>query len=101
MKLTNSTPNVQRPTLNAQRSVEVRIEELVLDGFASGDRYVIGDAVERELTRLLGERGVPISLRVESATDEITGATFNVNHNSKLSAIGQQIGQAVYQGFGK
>ncbi len=113
MKMTDSISNAQRPTLNPvkgrgpngalrpQPSVELRIEELVLHGFAPGDRYVIGDTVERELTRLLGEQGVPISLRSESATDEIRGATFNAARNAKAPAIGQQIAHAVYGGFGK
>ena len=85
--------------LRPQPSVELHIEELVLHGFAPGDRYAIGDAVERELARLLGEQGVPISLRSENATDEIRGATFNAAHNAKPPAIGRQIAQAVYQGF--
>ena len=93
--------NSQLSTLNSQLSVELHIEELVLNAFTPGDRYVIGDAVERELARLLGEQGVPISLRSESATDEITAATFNAAHNAKPAAIGRQIAQAVFQGFGK
>jgi hypothetical protein len=44
------------------RSIELHIEELVLRGFAPGDRYWIGEAVEQELTRLLADRGVPESL---------------------------------------
>jgi hypothetical protein len=82
-------------------SIELHIEELVLHGFAPGDRCAIGDAVERELTRLLGEQRVPSLLRSENATDEIKGATFNVVDNSKPLAIGHQVARAVYQGFGK
>jgi hypothetical protein len=94
MKLTDSTSK-------ARPSVEVRIDELVLHGFAPGDRYVIGEAVERELARLLGERGVPSSLGVDSATDEIGGATFNISQKTKPPAIGREIAQAVYGGFGQ
>jgi hypothetical protein len=99
MKLTDSTSNVQRPTLNAEPSIDLHVQELVLHGFASGDRYAIGDAVERELGRLMRERGVPVSLRSENATDEIKGASFNAAHNAKPLMIGQQIAEAVYQGF--
>jgi hypothetical protein len=95
--MTDSTSNA--PPLNTQSSVELHIDELVLHGFAPGDRYVIGDALERELMRMLGERGVPISLRSESATDDIKGATFNAAHDAKPCVIGQQIAQAIYQGF--
>ena len=81
--------------------MELHIDELVLHGFASGERYVIGNAVERELTRLLGEHGVPGSLCVQSATDEIKGGTFNAAPNAKQPAIGPQIAQAVYRAFGE
>jgi hypothetical protein len=53
------------------------------------------------LARLLGEQGVPVALRSQSATDEMTGATFNSAQNAKPRAIGKQIARAVYQGFGK
>ena len=87
--------------LRPQPSVELHIEELVLHGFAPGDRFAVGDAVESELARLLHEQGIPISLRFRNATDEIRNATFNATHNAKPSTIGRQISQAVYQGFGK
>ena len=81
--------------------IELHIEELVLHGFAPGDRYAIGDALERELARLFDDRGIPVSLRSQNATDRIKGATFNAAHKAKPSAVGQQIAQAVYQGFGQ
>lgn len=80
-------------------SIELHIQELMLHGFASGDRYAIGDAVERELARLLSEQGIPGSLRVKSQTDEIRGGSFNVPRNWKPLAIGQQIAHAVYHGL--
>lgn len=39
-------------------NVELFIDELVLHGFEPGDRWPIADAVQRELTRLLAERGI-------------------------------------------
>ena len=47
-------------TARSKPSVEVHIDELVLHGFAPGDRRGIGDAVERELARLLAARGLPV-----------------------------------------
>jgi hypothetical protein len=93
--------NSQFSTFSSQSSIELHIEELVLHGFSLGDRYAIGEAVERRLAQLLGEQGVPSSLLSESATDEIRGATFKTPHNAKAGAIGRQIAQAVYQRFGK
>jgi hypothetical protein len=34
-------------------SINLHIEELVLHGFAPGDRHRISEAVEQELTRLI------------------------------------------------
>jgi hypothetical protein len=94
VKITDSTSSTQP-------SVELHIEELILHGFASGNRFAVGDAVERELARLFGEQGIPVALRSQSATDEMTGAVFNSAQNAKPRGIGRQIAQAVYQGFGK
>jgi hypothetical protein len=88
-------------TPNAQMRMELHIEELVLHGFTPGDRYAIGDAVERELVRLFGEQGVRSSLRVQSATDEVRGATFTTAQNARPAVMGQQIAHAVYRGFDK
>ena len=43
-------------------NVELNIEELVLHGFPPGEHQHIGEAVERELSRLFAEQGVPPSL---------------------------------------
>ena len=43
-------------------NIELHIEELVLHGFAPKDRYTIGEAVQRELSRLFAEQGVHSSL---------------------------------------
>jgi hypothetical protein len=91
--------NSRLSTLNSQPSMELHIEELVLHGFAPGDRYVIGEAVERQLALLLGKEGIPNLLRSENAIDEIKGATFNAAYNTQPNAIGKQIAQTVYQGF--
>jgi hypothetical protein len=99
MNSQRSELNSQLRTFNSEPSIELRIEELVLQGFVPSDRYAIGDAVERELARLLAEHGAPISLRSETAADEIRGATFNAAHNAKAPVIGHQIAQAVYERF--
>jgi len=87
--------------MKSQPSIKLHIEELVLHGFAPGDRHVIGDIVQGELARLLSEQGIPGSLRAEGAKDEIKGATFNLAHEAKPRTIGRHLAQVVYQGFGK
>ena len=79
--------------------VRVHIEELVLDGFAPRDRYRIGEAVERELARVLAERGVPPSLLADSAHARLDGGAFALAPGLAPEAIGDRIAQSVYGGW--
>ena len=80
--------------------VRLRIEELVLDGFAPGDRYRIGEAVERELTRLLAERGVPGGLAAGGEAPRLDAGWFDLAPGSGPEAIGTGVAAAVYGGLG-
>ena len=77
-------------------NVELHIEELVLHGFAPGDRYNIGDAVERELGRLFSEQGTPSQLSLNAETAQLDAGGFDVAHGSKPEAIGSQVAHALY-----
>jgi len=80
-------------------SLELYIEELVLHGLVPTDRYRIGQAMERELGRLFGERGVPSSLAQEDNLERLDGRAFEVKQGSGAEAIGVQVAQAVYRGL--
>lgn len=80
-------------------NIELQIEELVLHGFAPGDRYRIGEAVEREMTRLFAEQGTPPSLPQRGEIARLNGGAFEVKPGSGAEAIGVQVGQAVYGGL--
>jgi len=82
-------------------NVELHIEELVLRGFAPGERYGIGEAVERELARLFDEQGVPPSLAQDSEVARLDGGAFEVAHGAKSEAVGAQIAQAIYGGLSR
>ena len=81
------------------KNIELNIEELVLHGFSPGDRYGIGEAVERELTRLLADRGVPESLERGGEIANMDGGAFEVAPGSRAEAIGAQVARAVYGGL--
>lgn len=82
-----------------QRAVDLQIEELVLHGFASGNRYPIGEAVKLELQRLFTERGVSPSLVQRSEIERVNAGVFEVKPGSRDEAIGVQVAQAVYGGL--
>jgi hypothetical protein len=81
------------------QNIELHIEELVLHGFKSEDRAAIGEAVQRELTRLFTEGGLHSSLHREHQVSRLDGGTFNVKHASNPATIGTQIAQQVYGGM--
>jgi hypothetical protein len=96
-------PQPERPgaarhsSLITRHSVSVHIDELVLHGFARGDLHRIADAVERELARLMGEGGAPVSQTSRLALKRIDAGAFRVKAGSKAQTTGTQIAQAVYR----
>jgi hypothetical protein len=79
--------------------VELEIEELVLHGFAPGDRHRIAGAIERELERLFTERGVPPSLGRAGSIEQVDGGTFEAKPHAKPEATGARIAHAIYGGL--
>jgi len=92
MKARRSSPNLHHPVL-------LHIETLVLDGFAPGDRHRIGEAVQRELQRLLSTQGLAPWLARQGAIARLDGGAFQVAPSAKADAIGSQVAQAVYGGL--
>ncbi len=80
-------------------NIELNIDDLVLHGFAYGDRYLIGTAIERELARLFAERGTPSSLAASGDISRLDGGAFEVTPGAKPAAIGAQVAQTVYGGL--
>ncbi len=85
------------------RRLDLHIEELVLDGVAA-DAAEIGPAVERELTRLVAERGfpgtetnaaVPPSLARDVSVARVDGGTVDLDSGSG-TGLGARIADAVY-----
>jgi hypothetical protein len=90
----------ERPAVERPLAIELHVEELVLEGFAPAERHAVADAFERELSRLLAERGLP------SAREGAGGAAFDVDAGSvriapgtRAGAAGAQIARAVYGGL--
>jgi hypothetical protein len=76
--------------------VHVHIEELVLNGFDPSDRYAIGEAVERELVRLLGMRGFPPSLLAGGQVPRLDGGSFALAPGLGAEEIGARVAAATY-----
>ena len=77
-------------------NIVIEIDELILHGFPPGDRYRIGEAVQAELVRMLGERGLP-GAWLEDAASRRDGGAFNVAPGMPAPAIGTGVAEAVYR----
>lgn len=82
-----------------KQNIEVHIEELVIHGFSPGDRHGIAGAVERELAKLIEERGTPADLVNSGEIERLDGGSFQVVQGSKPEGTGAQIARAVYRGM--
>ena len=83
--------------MGVKPNIELHIDELVLHGFKSGDRHRIGETVERELTRLLAEQGLPQARGAELA--RMDGGSFTLVQNARTEVTGARTAQAVYGGL--
>lgn len=89
------------PSHGPRSSVELHIEELVLQGFDPAHRYTIGDAVECELARLITEQGEPMAITHDVAIAHLNGGTINMKPGSNGEAAGIQLARIVYGGLGR
>jgi hypothetical protein len=82
-------------------NIELHIERLVLHGIAPGERYRVGAAVERELARLIEERGVPDQLTRGGDVARLDGGSFAIEPGMAADALGAAIARAVYGGMSR
>ena len=77
--------------------IELHIEELVLHGFAPGNRHEIADATREALVQLLTRQVLSPEAMVEHGT--IDAGSFEVISGERGERIGAQVAQSVYQGL--
>lgn len=87
-----------RTRATTEPGIELTIDELVLDGFPHSGRYALAEAFERELERLIVERGAPFLNQLD-ATPMLDAGTFEVAANATPGAIGRQIALTLYEGM--
>jgi hypothetical protein len=80
-------------------AIEVRIDELVLEGFSPADRLRIGVAVERELSRLLRAPGTAERLIAGGDRPVVAGGTFAPPPGGTPVGLGASVARAVHAGL--
>ncbi len=76
-------------------AIELHIDELVLHGFNPADRRRIGEAVERELARLLGEEGIPGGSG-DVQISRLDGGSITLAPGARPEAVGAEIARSVH-----
>lgn len=80
----------------AQPSMQIHIEQLVLHGFPSLARGQIGPQVEAHLARLLAEQGAPASLVRGGLVSRLDGGAFEIDADASPEKIAEQIAHSIY-----
>jgi hypothetical protein len=80
--------------------VRVEIGALVLDGIEPRDRRAVAHAAERELERLLGERGLPAMLSAGGEHRVLQGQALELARGEDGASLGAGVARAVYGAFG-
>jgi hypothetical protein len=81
------------------REIELRIDELVIDGVSQTDGIRTGDAFSRELMRLI-ELSPSTLFAHEQDVDRLDAGTFATPRPAQPSAIGVAAAQAIHRRFG-
>lgn len=81
--------------------VRLKIERLVLHGFAPADRRSIADGLQAELARLMTDRHAMGSLRKPLALERGDGGTIRIGAGAGPRATARQIAQAIYRSLPK
>jgi hypothetical protein len=76
------------------RAIEVHISELVLHGFPPGAGGSIGDAVQEELARLLGNGETLESFRADGSIDRLAAASVHLSNQDRV--LGSDVARSVH-----
>jgi hypothetical protein len=79
-------------------AIRVDIGELVFDGFGRLDADRVRDSFQRELTRLLTERGIPLGLDGDRAAELLAGLPELPATNSPRR-LGEALARAIHAGL--
>jgi hypothetical protein len=78
--------------------IALHIEELVLHGFAPGDRYAIATGLQSELARLLTEHGLPQGMADGATWDRLVVPPVTMEAGARPDVIGARVARSVYEG---
>ena len=84
------------PAPKGRHSFEIAIDELILDGFSPAERYVIAEALERELTNLLTEHDFAPGETRGTDIDRLNAGQVHLRPQVTPDAVGEKVAGAVF-----
>ncbi len=75
------------------RRTEVAVEHLVLEGVRPAEARLVGETLERELGRLVRERGAPDAQAAEAGDVPVS---IDVRAGESPAAVGARLADAIY-----
>jgi hypothetical protein len=78
--------------------IQIRIDELILEGLSVQDPTLIHRAVELELARLIAADGLPLHFNQNESIAQLDGGAYDVSPTAGSDSIGTQVAQAIYGG---
>lgn len=72
--------------------IHVRVDTIVLRGFAARERHVVAHSLRRELARLLGAVAPPAKSR---SLNTIDGGTLHVSRGDAATAVGREAARRI------
>lgn len=78
--------------------VDISIEQVTIEGLGPVDRRSFGRTLERDLARLVEERGLPDSWTASGARSEVT-ASLDWDGRGGTGGLSVALAEQIYQGF--
>jgi len=75
---------------------ELHIENLVMHGIDPADRYLVGDAVQRELTRLLAGADAAAAITRSVEISDLDAGAFTLQPGATSEGIGVQLARTIH-----
>lgn len=82
-----------------RRPIQLRIQKLVLPEATADDPTGISGALERELARLLADRGLPSGLETRGHMTHLDGGTVEGAGGDSPEGVGGRIARAIHEGL--
>ena len=76
--------------------IDLHIEHVVLHGLPSVNGRAMGGALERELARILVERGLPRAALTSSVRHRLDGGAARIQAGTTDQVLGRQVARNVY-----